>query len=113
MKQFIFLLLGAVLLATVASARRKPTTTSSSDDEDSPCRWVKCLYGATCVPSGTKISCECKQDCSEDVTEEEYVCGQDGVNYKSKCHLEKHNCEKRHTVVIESYGKCPTHEYKD
>uniref|UniRef100_A0A6G1S605 Agrin n=1 Tax=Aceria tosichella TaxID=561515 RepID=A0A6G1S605_9ACAR len=108
MKQFIFLLVGVVLLATVASA----SPLSSSDEEDDPCRAVRCGYGATCVPRGTSFICKCK-DCSDDVTEEDYVCGQDGVNYKSKCHLEKHNCEKRHTVVIESYGKCPTHEYKD
>ncbi|XP_030918401.1 agrin, partial [Geospiza fortis] len=60
-----------------------------------PCAEVTCSFGSTCVPSpdGQGAKCVCPSSCSG--VPESPVCGSDGRDYRSQCHLNKHACGQR------------------
>lgn len=73
-----------------------------------PCSSLTCPQYSICVPAfdGTSASCQCPQHCSEDVVNQ-VVCGTDGRDYASQCHLEKEACEKRRdNLEVRFQGRC-------
>ncbi|NXB18675.1 AGRIN protein, partial [Rhagologus leucostigma] len=71
-----------------------------------PCAEVTCSFGSTCVPSpdGQAAKCVCPASCSG--VPESPVCGSDGRDYRSQCHLNKHACDKQENVFKKFDGPC-------
>ncbi|NXC09441.1 AGRIN protein, partial [Orthonyx spaldingii] len=71
-----------------------------------PCAEVTCSFGSTCVPSpdGQAAKCVCPSSCSG--VPESAVCGSDGRDYRSQCHLNKHACDKQENVFKKFDGPC-------
>ncbi|XP_041328624.1 agrin-like, partial [Pyrgilauda ruficollis] len=71
-----------------------------------PCAEVTCSFGSTCVPSpdGQVAKCVCPSSCSG--VPESPVCGSDGRDYRSQCHLNKHACDKQENVFKKFDGPC-------
>ncbi|XP_064586830.1 agrin isoform X4 [Zonotrichia leucophrys gambelii] len=71
-----------------------------------PCAEVTCSFGSTCVPSpdGQGAKCVCPSSCSG--VPESPVCGSDGRDYRSQCHLNKHACDKQENVFKKFDGPC-------
>ncbi|CAN8198748.1 unnamed protein product [Coccothraustes coccothraustes] len=71
-----------------------------------PCAEVTCSFGSTCVPSpdGQGAKCVCPSSCSG--VAESPVCGSDGRDYRSQCHLNKHACDKQENVFKKFDGPC-------
>ena len=73
-----------------------------------PCENVFCPSTQKCLPSfdGASARCVCKGPCSENVSEREMVCGSDGIDYRSLCHLEKESCTKQNNLTKVYNGSC-------
>uniref|UniRef100_A0A8C3UFV7 Agrin n=1 Tax=Catharus ustulatus TaxID=91951 RepID=A0A8C3UFV7_CATUS len=71
-----------------------------------PCAEVSCSFGSTCVPSpdGQGARCVCPSSCG--TVPESPVCGSDGRDYRSLCHLHKHACDKQENVFKKFDGPC-------
>ncbi|KAM7030447.1 LOW QUALITY PROTEIN: agrin [Acridotheres tristis] len=71
-----------------------------------PCAQVSCSFGSTCVPSpdGQGARCVCPSSCGG--VPESPVCGSDGRDYRSLCHLHKHACDKQENVFKKFDGPC-------
>ncbi|NWV29599.1 AGRIN protein, partial [Origma solitaria] len=71
-----------------------------------PCAEVTCSFGSTCVPSpdGQAAKCVCPSSCAG--VPESAVCGSDGRDYRSHCHLNKHACDKQENVFKKFDGPC-------
>ncbi|XP_010003562.1 PREDICTED: agrin [Chaetura pelagica] len=71
-----------------------------------PCAEVTCSFGSTCVLSadGQSAKCVCPSSCS--AAPEGTVCGSDGKDYPSLCHLNKHACDKQENVFKKFDGPC-------
>ncbi|NXO97466.1 AGRIN protein, partial [Certhia brachydactyla] len=71
-----------------------------------PCAEVSCSFGSTCVPSpdGQAAKCVCPSSCGG--VPESPVCGSDGRDYRSQCHLNKHACDKQENVFKKFDGPC-------
>ncbi|XP_039940398.1 agrin [Hirundo rustica] len=71
-----------------------------------PCAEVTCSFGSTCVPSadGQAAKCVCPSSCAG--VAESAVCGSDGRDYRSLCHLNKHACDKQENVFKKFDGPC-------
>uniref|UniRef100_A0A8C0VJ11 Agrin n=1 Tax=Cyanistes caeruleus TaxID=156563 RepID=A0A8C0VJ11_CYACU len=71
-----------------------------------PCAEVTCSFGSTCVPSpdGQAAKCVCPSSCGG--VPESPVCGSDGRDYRSLCHLNKHACDKQENVFKKFDGPC-------
>ncbi|XP_033375262.1 agrin [Parus major] len=80
-----------------------PPRPSGSKD---PCAEVTCSFGSTCVPSpdGQAAKCVCPSSCGG--VPESPVCGSDGRDYRSLCHLNKHACDKQENVFKKFDGPC-------
>ena len=73
-----------------------------------PCENVFCPSTQKCLPSfdGASARCVCKGPCSENVSTREMVCGSDGIDYRSLCHLEKESCTKQNNLTKVYNGSC-------
>uniref|UniRef100_A0A8C3R903 Agrin n=1 Tax=Cyanoderma ruficeps TaxID=181631 RepID=A0A8C3R903_9PASS len=71
-----------------------------------PCAEVTCSFGSTCVPSadGQAARCACPSSCGG--VPESPVCGSDGRDYRSHCHLNRHACDKQENVSKKFDGPC-------
>ncbi|NWY00427.1 AGRIN protein, partial [Nothoprocta ornata] len=71
-----------------------------------PCAEVTCSFGSTCVrgADGQSAKCVCPSSCSG--VPESTVCGSDGRDYRSECHLNKHACDKQENVFKKFDGAC-------
>ncbi|XP_014796963.1 PREDICTED: agrin [Calidris pugnax] len=71
-----------------------------------PCSEVTCSFGSTCVRStdGQSAKCVCPSSCS--AVPDSPVCGSDGKDYRSECHLNKHACDKQENVFKKFDGAC-------
>lgn len=67
---------------------------------------MTCSFGSTCVPSpdGQAAKCVCPSSCGG--VPESPVCGSDGRDYRSQCHLNKHACDKQENVFKKFDGPC-------
>ena len=54
-----------------------------------PCENVECPSSQKCLPSfdGASARCVCKGPCSDNVDQSDTVCGSNGIDYPSLCHL--------------------------
>jgi len=66
----------------------------------------RCLYGARCVPAPDARSATCRCDWRCDVHEDAPVCGEDGRDYPSKCHLRQSTCLNMTSVAVKYNGSC-------
>ncbi|KAG6440429.1 hypothetical protein O3G_MSEX001336 [Manduca sexta] len=67
-----------------------------------PCAGVSCPVGARCVASYGQPECRCPRSCQR----RKPVCGTDGKEYPSACHLDKHACDNTLNISIKYHGKC-------
>nr|XP_037866862.1 agrin isoform X2 [Bombyx mori] len=67
-----------------------------------PCTSVTCPTGARCVSTYGQAECRCPRSCQR----RKPVCGTDGKEYLSTCHLDKHACDNQLNVTIKYHGKC-------
>ncbi|XP_051154479.1 agrin-like isoform X3 [Leptopilina boulardi] len=75
-----------------------------------PCAKLNCTQGAQCVRSrdGTEAECKCIESCPNlgDHEGSGPVCGSDGVDYASLCHLNKVACIQGINITVVFPGKC-------
>ncbi|XP_026571551.1 agrin [Pseudonaja textilis] len=71
-----------------------------------PCAEVVCSFGSTCVRStdGQSAKCICMSFCGG--LPENTVCGSDGKDYRSECHLNRHACDKQENIFKKFDGPC-------
>ncbi|XP_072773349.1 agrin isoform X2 [Taeniopygia guttata] len=71
-----------------------------------PCAEVTCSFGSSCVPSpdGQAAKCVCPSSCGG--VAESPVCGSDGRDYRSLCHLQKHACDAQQDLAKQFNGPC-------
>ncbi|KAL7978677.1 hypothetical protein Chor_010720 [Crotalus horridus] len=71
-----------------------------------PCAEVACSFGSTCVRStdGQSAKCICMSFCGG--VPENTVCGSDGKDYRSECHLNRHACDKQENIFKKLDGPC-------
>ncbi|XP_067329099.1 agrin isoform X4 [Anolis sagrei] len=71
-----------------------------------PCADVTCSFGSTCARStdGQSAKCICPSSCSG--VPENTVCGSDGKDYRSECHLNRHACDKQENIFKKFDGPC-------
>lgn len=67
-----------------------------------PCISVSCPVGSRCVASLGQPECRCPRSCQR----RKVVCGTDGKEYPSACHLDKHACDNQLNITIKYHGKC-------
>ncbi|XP_041975156.1 agrin-like isoform X2 [Aricia agestis] len=67
-----------------------------------PCSGVACPSGARCVVAYGQAECRCPRNCQR----RKPVCGSDGHEYPSACHLDKHACDNQLNITIKYHGKC-------
>ncbi|CAK1540067.1 unnamed protein product [Leptosia nina] len=67
-----------------------------------PCNAVTCPTGARCVATYGQAECRCPLNCQK----RKIVCGTDGREYPSACHLAKHACENQLNITVKYHGKC-------
>nr|XP_032526977.1 agrin-like isoform X4 [Danaus plexippus plexippus] len=67
-----------------------------------PCSGLTCPTGARCVVTYGNAECRCPRNCQRRKT----VCGSDGREYPSTCHLDKHACDNQINITIKYHGKC-------
>ncbi|XP_072942741.1 agrin-like isoform X4 [Epargyreus clarus] len=67
-----------------------------------PCTGVSCPVGARCAVTYGQPECRCPRTCQR----RKPVCGTDGREYPSACHLDKHACDNQLNVTIRYLGKC-------
>ncbi|XP_060806535.1 agrin-like [Amyelois transitella] len=67
-----------------------------------PCTSVTCPTGAKCVVTNGQPECRCARSCQR----RKPVCGTDGKEYPSVCHLDKHACENQLNITVKYHGKC-------
>ncbi|KAJ8736298.1 hypothetical protein PYW08_006954 [Mythimna loreyi] len=71
-------------------------------DAGDPCTGVSCPVGARCVATYGQPECRCPRSCQR----RKPVCGTDGREYPSVCHLDKHACDNQLNITIKYHGKC-------
>ncbi|PZC78437.1 hypothetical protein B5X24_HaOG202181 [Helicoverpa armigera] len=71
-------------------------------DAGDPCTGVSCPVGARCVAAYGQPECRCPRSCQR----RKPVCGTDGREYPSVCHLDKHACDNQLNITIKYHGKC-------
>lgn len=71
-------------------------------DAGDPCAAVSCPAGARCVAAYGQPECRCPRSCQR----RKPVCGTDGREYASVCHLDKHACDNQLNTTIKYHGKC-------
>ncbi|KAJ6658757.1 hypothetical protein lerEdw1_019678, partial [Lerista edwardsae] len=71
-----------------------------------PCAEVTCSFGSTCARStdGQSAKCICPASCGG--VPENTVCGSDGKDYRSECHLNRHACDKQENIFKKFDGPC-------
>lgn len=74
----------------------------SNVDAGDPCTGVTCPAGARCVAAYGQAECRCPRSCQR----RKPVCGTDGREYSSVCHLDKHACDNQFNITIKYHGKC-------
>ncbi|XP_073957154.1 agrin-like isoform X3 [Choristoneura fumiferana] len=67
-----------------------------------PCTGVTCPSGSRCVVNYGQAECRCPRSCQRRKT----VCGTDGKEYSSVCHLDKHACDNQLNITVKYHGKC-------
>ncbi|XP_063548558.1 agrin-like [Cydia strobilella] len=67
-----------------------------------PCVGVTCPTGSRCAVNFGQAECRCPRSCQRRKT----VCGTDGKEYPSACHLDKHVCDNQLNITIKYHGKC-------
>lgn len=67
-----------------------------------PCSTVTCPTGARCMVTYGQPECRCPRSCQR----RKIVCGSDGHEYPSACHLDKHACDNQLNITIKYHGKC-------
>ncbi|GBP15492.1 Agrin [Eumeta japonica] len=67
-----------------------------------PCRGLVCPAGARCSVTEGQPECRCPRSCQR----RKPVCGSDGKEYASACHLDKHACDNQLNVTVRYQGKC-------
>ena len=80
------------------------TTMSSSSGSGDPCEGYVCEFSAVCEVTVEGALCTCNFDCSGVVANR--LCGSDGQDYNSTCHLNKTRCMKMENIVAMSKGRC-------
>ena len=73
-----------------------------------PCLSKRCLLGARCVPESDGLTATCRCDWQCDDHRGTPVCGQDGKDYLSTCHLRQSNCLAMTNVQVKYNGSCGT-----
>ncbi|TRZ08045.1 hypothetical protein HGM15179_019063 [Zosterops borbonicus] len=70
-----------------------------------PCAEVTCSFGSTCVPSedGQGARCACPASCAGP---DSPVCGSDGRQHRSLCHLLRHACDTQENISKKFDGPC-------
>ena len=73
-----------------------------SSEAGDPCSGVTCPTGARCIVTYGQAECRCPRSCQR----RKPVCGSDGREYPSACHLDKHACDNQLNITIKYHGKC-------
>ena len=80
--------------------------------QEDPCIKKKCSFGAICQRSmdGLSAQCVCQSICENfgDSDGGQPVCGSDGKDYDSLCHLNRDACIGMKSTTVVKVGKCST-----
>lgn len=73
-----------------------------------PCEGKQCGFGAKCVPSTDRkaATCQCQKTCPVTSNKSTKVCGSDGNEYESECHLNSTACTTKTNITVVPFGKC-------
>lgn len=82
--------------------RRVINTNLFLTEAGDPCTGVTCPSGSRCVVNYGQAECRCPRSCQRRKT----VCGTDGKEYSSVCHLDKHACDNQLNITVKYHGKC-------
>ncbi|KAM7543237.1 hypothetical protein Aperf_G00000000278 [Anoplocephala perfoliata] len=76
----------------------------------SPCEKYTCPFNAWCIPSQDYKfpHCICYSECYDvgDSDDSGPVCGSNGINYKSLCHLKREACFLETNIWLKYWGRC-------
>ena len=91
-----------------ASCERQENLTlvsATSCDEARLCG--DCPYHGECVRDNEigRYKCRCPE-CQDDDDDSGQICGSDGVQYKSECHLMEASCRLEKEITIKRNGAC-------
>ncbi|VVC98300.1 unnamed protein product [Leptidea sinapis] len=75
------------------------------EEPGDPCTAISCQVGARCIVTYGQAECRCPRQCQR----RKLVCGTDGKEYPSACHLDKHACENQLNITVKYHGKCAQH----
>ncbi|XP_026465253.1 agrin-like [Ctenocephalides felis] len=77
-------------------------------DSHSPCVDHHCSQiGSHCIlDANNRPKCECVQYCSPKVFKDDWICGDDGVDYRNICELQKASCLAKTTITALYNGTC-------
>ncbi|CAH4031199.1 unnamed protein product [Pieris brassicae] len=67
-----------------------------------PCSTMTCPPGTRCVATFGQAECRCPRNCQK----RKVVCGSDGREYPSECHVHKHACDNQLNITVKYHGKC-------
>ncbi|XP_047526387.1 agrin-like isoform X6 [Pieris napi] len=67
-----------------------------------PCSTMTCPPGTRCVATLGQAECRCPRNCQK----RKVVCGSDGREYPSECHVHKHACDNQLNITVKYHGKC-------
>ena len=93
---------------------------SQSDSKPDPCDQVKCSKFKVCMVNSQGLplcTCPSVNICEpgrkkNKLSEEMVVCGNDGVTYKSRCHMRIANCKNRRRIKRAHKGACTAADIK-
>ncbi|VDO10320.1 unnamed protein product [Rodentolepis nana] len=75
-----------------------------------PCAGYICPFNAWCIPSQTyrNPNCICYSECYDvgDSDDSGPVCGSNGMNYASLCHLKREACSLMTNIELKYWGRC-------
>ncbi|CAF0752008.1 unnamed protein product [Adineta ricciae] len=71
----------------------------------STCETIHCPYGQCRKNDNGQVKCECTQ-CSGPYSDHDKICGNNGITYSSKCHLEYDACTRHSNIEPIHMGEC-------
>nr|XP_039270258.1 WAP, Kazal, immunoglobulin, Kunitz and NTR domain-containing protein 2-like [Styela clava] len=86
-----------------------PWYPKNDDEDDSVCSNVSCTrQGTTCKVVGGKPECLCVDSCGPPVSNNDFVCADDGMMYFTSCFMDMEACQSQKTITQTICNSLPT-----